>query len=75
MISVLKENYLENRPIEFHDSGFLYICERSDVQISESNGNTNDIHEEIKRRINMGNTRYYSLEKILVPPALQETES
>ena len=27
--------------------------------------NTNDIHEEIKRRINMGNACYYSLEKIL----------
>ena len=27
--------------------------------------NTNDIHEEIKRRINLGNACYYSLEKIL----------
>ena len=27
--------------------------------------NTNDIREEIKRRINMGNASYYSLEKIL----------
>ena len=27
--------------------------------------NTNDIREEIKRRINMGNAYYYSLEKIL----------
>ena len=27
--------------------------------------NTNDIREEIKRRINMGNECYYSLEKIL----------
>ena len=27
--------------------------------------NTNDIHEEIKRRINMGNACYYSVEKIL----------
>ena len=30
--------------------------------------NTNDIREEIKRRINMGNACYYSLEKILSPP-------
>ena len=29
--------------------------------------NTNGIHEEIKRRINMGNACYYSLEKILSP--------
>ena len=29
--------------------------------------NTNDIREEIKRRINMGNACYYSLEKILSP--------
>ena len=28
--------------------------------------NTNDIHEEIKRRINMGYACYYSLEKILL---------
>ena len=28
--------------------------------------NTNDIREEIKRRINMGNACYYSLEKILL---------
>ena len=27
--------------------------------------NTNDIREEIKRRINMGNASYYLLEKIL----------
>ena len=27
--------------------------------------NTNDIRKEIKRRINMGNACYYSLEKIL----------
>ena len=27
--------------------------------------NTNDIREEIKRRINMGNACYYSIEKIL----------
>ena len=27
--------------------------------------NTNDIHEEIKHRINVGNACYYSLEKIL----------
>ena len=27
--------------------------------------NTNDIHEEIKRRINMGNARYCSLDKML----------
>ena len=27
--------------------------------------NTNDIREDIKRRINMGNACYYSLEKIL----------
>ena len=27
--------------------------------------NTNDIREEIKRRINVGNVCYYSLEKIL----------
>ena len=27
--------------------------------------NTNDIREEIKRRINMGNACYYSLEKVL----------
>ena len=27
--------------------------------------NTNDIREEIKRRINMGNAYYYSIEKIL----------
>ena len=38
--------------------------------------NTNDFREEIKRRINMGNACYYSLEEhFIVPPALQETES
>ena len=34
--------------------------------------NTNDIHEEIKRRINMGNACYYSLEKILSPYLLSK---
>ena len=38
--------------------------------------NTNDIHEEIKRRINMGNACYYSLEKILSSrSAFQQIES
>ena len=37
--------------------------------------NTNDIHDEIKRRINMGNACYYSLEKIFFPPGFQETEN
>ena len=34
--------------------------------------NTNDIREEIKRRINMGNACYYSLEKILSSRLLSE---
>ena len=33
--------------------------------LGETVTNTNDIHEEIKRRINMGNACYYSFEKIL----------
>ena len=38
--------------------------------------NMNDIREEIKHRINMGNACYYSLEKIISsPPAFQETEN
>ena len=34
--------------------------------------NTNDIREEIKRRINMGNAFYYSLEKILLSRLLSK---
>ena len=34
--------------------------------------NSNDIHEEIKCRINMGNTCYYSLEKILLSHLLSK---
>ena len=34
--------------------------------------NTNDIREEIKSRINMGNVCYYSLEKILSSPLLSK---
>ena len=34
--------------------------------------NTNDIPEEIKRRINMGNACYYSLEKILLSHLLSK---
>ena len=34
--------------------------------------NTKDIREEIKRRINMGNACYYSLEKILSPHMLSK---
>ena len=32
--------------------------------------NTNDIRDELKRRISMGNSCYYSLEKILSSPVL-----
>ena len=35
------------------------------MQIGVTVTNTNDIREEIKRRISMGNACYYSLEKIL----------
>ena len=34
--------------------------------------NTNDIREEIKRRINMGSACYYSLEKILLSRLLSK---
>ena len=34
--------------------------------------NTNDIHDEIKSRINMGNACYYSLEKILLSHLLSK---
>ena len=34
--------------------------------------NTNDIHEEIKCRINMGNVCYYSLEKVLLSRLLSK---
>ena len=34
--------------------------------------NTSDILDEIKRRINMGNACYYSLEKILSPRLLSK---
>ena len=35
--------------------------------------NTNDIREEIKNRINMGNSCYYSLEKIVRPACFLRT--
>ena len=73
LITYHHQNVVQNQNIVIGNLWF------KNVEISKYLGvtvtNTNDTCEEIKCRMNMGNSCYYSLEKILLLPAFQEIES
>ena len=68
MITSRQQNIVQNQNIVIENLSFekVEIFKYLGVTVT----NTNDIREEIKRRINMGNACYYSLEKILSSPLL-----
>ena len=63
MITYRHPNVIQNQNIVIGNLSFENV--EKFRYLGETVTNTNDIREEIKRRINMGNACYYSLEKIL----------
>ena len=63
MITSRHQNFLQNQNIVIENLSFEKVEKFKYLGVTVTN--TNDIREEIKRRINMGNACYYSLEKIL----------
>ena len=63
MITTRQPNVIQNQNIVIGNLSFENIEKFRYLGVTVTN--TNDIHEEIKRRINMGNACYYSLEKIV----------
>ena len=63
MITSRQQNVIQNQNIVIENLSFENVEKFRYLGVTVTN--TNDIREEIKRRINMGNPCYYSLEKIL----------
>ena len=73
MITSRHQNVIENQNIVIGNLSFENVEKFRYLWVTVTN--TNDIREEIKRCINMGNSCCYSLEKICHPVAFQEIES
>ena len=63
MITSRHQNVIQNQNIVIGNSSFENVEKFRYLGVTVTN--TNDMREEIKRRINMRNACYYSLEKIL----------
>ena len=63
MITSRQQNIVQNQNIVIENLSFEKVEEFKYLGVTVTN--TNDIREEIKHRINMGNACYYSIEKIL----------
>ena len=63
MITSRRQNIIQNQNIVIENLSFQILEKFRYLGVTVTN--TNDIREEIKRRINIGNACYYSLEKIL----------
>ena len=62
MITSRHQNATQNQNIVIGNLSFEHVEKFRYLGVTVTN--TNDMREEIKRRINMGNASYYSLEKI-----------
>ena len=63
MITSRQQNIVQNQNIVTENLSFENVKKSKYLGVTVTN--TNYIHKEIKRRINMGYACYYSLEKIL----------
>ena len=63
MITSRQQNIVQNQNVVIENISFENV--EKFKYLGTTVTNTNDIREEIKRRINLGNACYYSLEKIL----------
>ena len=74
MITSCQQNAVQNQNIVIQYLSFEKV--EKFIYLGVTVTNTNDVREEIKLRINMGNACYYSLEKILSSHlTFQEIES
>ena len=64
MITSRNQNVIQNQNIVIGNLSFENVEKSRYLEVTVTN--INDIREEIKCRINMGNACYYSLEKILL---------
>ncbi|KAJ4430182.1 hypothetical protein ANN_22392 [Periplaneta americana] len=71
MIMSHDQNILRNGNIKIGDLSFE-VVEKFQISWNNSNKYINDTREEIKRRINIGNAYYYSVEKLLSPSLLSK---
>ena len=72
MITSRHQNVIQNQHIVIGNLSFENVEKFRYLGVTVTN--TNDLREEVKRRINMGYACYYSLEKILSSP-FQDIES
>ena len=63
MITSFHQNVIQNQDIVIENLSFENVEKFRYLGVTVTN--TNDMHEEIKHRINMGNAFYYSHEKVL----------
>ena len=63
MITSRQQNIVQNQNIVIENLSFRKVEKFKCLGVTVTN--TNDIREEIKHRINVGNACYYSLEKIV----------
>ena len=70
MITSRRQNLIQNQNIVIRNLSFENVEKFRYLGVTVTN--TNDIREEIKRRINMGNACYYLLEKILLSRLLSK---
>ena len=63
MITSCQQNIVQNQNIVTENLSFENVEKFKYLGVTVTN--TNDIRKEIKRKINMGNACYYSLEKML----------
>ena len=74
VITSRHQNVVQNRNIVIESLSFQNLEKLK--YLGSTVANTNDIREQIKCRINVGNACYYSLQTIFItPPAFQEIES
>ena len=71
MITSCHQNVIQNQNIVIGNLSFENV--EKFIYLGVTVTNANNIREEIKRRINMGNACYYSLEKIYRPVCYSRT--
>ena len=73
MITSRHQNVIQNQNIEIGNLSFENVEKFRYLGVTVTN--TNDMREEIKRRINMGKACYYHLRKFYRPSAFHEIEN
>ena len=73
MITSCQQNIVQNQNIVIETLSFEKVKKFKYLGVTATN--TNDIREEIKRRINRKRVLLFTSENFIVPPVFQETQS